>query len=63
MKNKNEIQDDKPKGNMIQNENREDEAVAPDSTIVENKNVVKPENIQTQEQREKEQESKFDQNK
>ena len=55
--------DDKPKGNMLQNENREDEAVEPDSTIVENENVVKPEDIQTQEQREKEQESKFDQNK
>ena len=63
MKNKNEIQDDKPKGNMIQNENREDEAVAPDSIVIDNDNIVKPEDIRTQEQREKEQESKFDQNK
>lgn len=63
MENRNETPGEKPKGNMIQNENREDEAAAPDSTIVDNGKVVNTEAVKTKQQNEEDKSTSSSQDK
>ena len=63
MENRNETPGEKPKGNMLQNENREDEATAPDSSLIDNGKVANNETAKTRDQNEPDKNVKLHQDK